>query len=110
MAAALQRYRVMAWVVGVGLLVLVLLAMPLKYFADSPGLVAVVGPIHGFLYMVYLLCALDLAVRNRWSLVRTVQVMLAGTVPFLSFVAERRVTADVIAATATASPAAAGGR
>ena len=110
MAATLQRYRIIAWVVGVGLLVLVFAAMPLKYFANSPSLVAIVGPIHGFLYVVYLLASVDLALRNRWNLTRTVLVMLAGTVPFLSFVAERKITAEVTASMATASPAAASGR
>ena len=95
MAAALTRYRVLAYIVGVGLLLLVLVAMPLKYFADSPGMVAVVGTAHGFLFLVYVLTALDLAVRARFSLVWTVAVLLAGTIPFLSFVAERRVTRDV---------------
>lgn len=95
MAAALTRYRVLAYVVGVGLLVLVLVAMPLKYFADSPGLVAVVGPLHGFVFFVYVLVALDLAVRARFSPVWAVLVLLAGTIPFVSFVAERRVTRDV---------------
>ena len=64
--------------------------MPLKYLADSPDVVAVVGPMHGFLYMVYLVAAVNLAFRARWSPVKTVLVMLAGTIPFLSFVAERR--------------------
>ena len=91
--AALTRYRVMAYVVGTLLLVLVLVAMPLKYFADMPGPVAVVGTGHGFLYAVYLLTAFDLALRARWSAKGTVLVLLAGTVPFLSFVAERKVTA-----------------
>lgn len=109
MTPPLQRYRVIAWVVGTGLLVLVFVAMPLKYFADQPALVAIVGPIHGFLYVVYLLAAFDLAVRNRWNLLRTALVMLAGTVPFLSFVAERKVTAQVIART-TAAPVAGGDR
>jgi integral membrane protein len=90
--AALTRYRVMAYVVGTLLLVLVLVAMPLKYFADMPGPVAVVGTGHGFLYAVYLLTAFDLALRARWSAKGTVLVLLAGTVPFLSFVAERIVT------------------
>jgi integral membrane protein len=94
-SAALTRYRVLAYIVGVGLLILVLVAMPLKYFADSPGLVAVVGPIHGFVFFLYVLAALDLAVRGRWAPVRTVLVLLAGTIPFLSFVAERSVTAQV---------------
>lgn len=82
----------MAYVVGVMLLVLVLVAMPLKYLAHDERAVAVVGPAHGFLYFVYLCVTLALAVTARWSLGRTVLVLLAGTVPFLSFVAERDVT------------------
>ena len=89
---ALLRYRVMAYVVGVMLVVLVLVAMPLKYFAHMPGPVAVVGTAHGFLYAIYLLAAFDLALRARWTAKGTVLVLLAGTVPLLSFVAERIVT------------------
>jgi integral membrane protein len=90
--SALLRYRVSAWVVGVMLLILVGVAMPLKYLAGQPLLVQTVGPLHGFLYMVYLATAFDLAVRCRWRLSRTVPVLLAGTIPVLSFVAERKVT------------------
>jgi integral membrane protein len=95
MTAALGRYRLMSWVVGLGLLVLVLVGLPLKYLAHNPTVVAVVGPVHGFLYIVYLLAALDLATRRRWTLPRTVLVLLAGTVPFLTFAVERRVTREV---------------
>jgi integral membrane protein len=90
--AALGRYRVMAYVVGVMLLLLVAVAMPLKYFADTPGPVSVIGTAHGFLYAVYLLAAFDLALRARWTALGTVLVLLAGTVPFVSFIAERKVT------------------
>jgi integral membrane protein len=92
MTAALKRYRVVAYIVGVLLLVLVGVAMPLKYFADRPTMVAVVGPIHGFVYMVYLVTVIDLASRMRWPWRRGILVALAGTIPFLSFVAEHRVT------------------
>ncbi len=95
MTAALTRFRVMAYVVGVMLLVLVAVAMPLKYFADRPQVGDVVAPVHGFLYIVYVLVAVDLAFRCRWSLVRTGVVLLAGAVPFLSFVMERRVAREV---------------
>jgi integral membrane protein len=88
----------MAWIVGVVLLILVGVAMPLKYLADRPQAVAVVGPIHGFLYMVYLVVTFDLALRMKWPLTRTVLLLLAGTVPVLSFVAERWVTRTVRAA------------
>ncbi len=95
MSASLTRYRVMAYTVGVGLVILVLIGMPLKYLAGSPAVVEVVGPLHGFLYLVYLMAALDLAIRRRWSLPRTAVVLLAGTVPFLSFVVEHQVTREV---------------
>jgi integral membrane protein len=89
---ALTRYRVMAYVVGVMLLLLVLVAMPIKYIGHEDGPVSVIGTAHGFLYAVYLLAAFDLALRARWTAKGTVLVLLAGTIPFFSFVAERMVT------------------
>ncbi len=91
---ALARYRVMAYIVGVGLLALCA-AMVLKYAFDQDRYVAIVGPVHGFLYIVYLVAVVDLGLKVRWSLQRTVLVMLAGVVPLVSFFAERRVTATV---------------
>ncbi len=89
---ALVRYRVMAFVVGTGLLVLCA-TMVLKYVPafDNPRPVEVVGPIHGFLFMVYVLTTLDLGFRLRWTLPRMLLVALAGTIPFVSFYAEHRV-------------------
>jgi integral membrane protein len=89
---ALTRYRIIAWTVGVVLLVLVLVAMPIKYFGGNDAPVAVVGPIHGFLFMVYVVLTFDLGRRLKWSLARMVLVMLAGTIPFLSFWTERKVS------------------
>lgn len=97
---ALGRYRLIAYVVGVVLVLLTVVAMPLKYLADQPELVSIIGPVHGFLYMVYLALTADLARRARWSLGKTVLILLAGTVPFVSFVAERRVTEEMRTVTA----------
>jgi integral membrane protein len=90
--AALTRYRAIAYVVGVVLILLVVIGMPMKYAAGNPVVVETIGPAHGFLYMVYLVAAFDLGRRARWPLGRLVLVMLAGTVPFVSFLAERVVT------------------
>jgi integral membrane protein len=87
----LLRFRVMAYVTGVLLVVLVFVAMPLKYLAGDDSLVAVVGVAHGWLYMAYLVTAFMLAYRLRWGIGRTILLLLAGTVPFASFVAERKV-------------------
>ncbi len=89
---ALQRYRVMAYVVGVGLVVLVGVGVPLQYLASEPAVVNVVGPVHGFLYIVYLLSAADLTRRFHLGLGQVVALVAAGFVPLLAFVVERLTT------------------
>ncbi|RBY82570.1 hypothetical protein DQ238_04640 [Geodermatophilus sp. TF02-6] len=90
--AALLRYRVMAWIVGILLIALILVAVPLKYAGGLDEPVTVVGTLHGWLYAIFFLTACDLALRARWTLRGTVLVVLAGTIPILSFVAERIAT------------------
>ncbi len=94
-SGALTRYRIMAWITGVLLLVLVFVAMPMKYFGGSPELVVIVGTAHGWLYMIYLITGVDLTFRMRWSLWSTAGVLIAGTIPFASFFAEHWVTKRV---------------
>ena len=91
MNGAILRYRVMAYIVGVGLIVLVCIGVPLQYAAGSPGVVKVVGPIHGAFYIVYLLAAADLARRARFGLLQLAAMICAGFVPFVAFVVERQV-------------------
>jgi integral membrane protein len=95
---ALQRYRVIANIVGVVLVVFILIAVPVRYLAGEPRMSETISPIHGFLYLLYLGATVDLARRARWPVLRTLGVMLAGTVPFLSFVVERRTTRSLRAA------------
>lgn len=89
----LHVYRTIAWIVGVLLIVLVCVGVPLKYAAGSPGIAKWVGFVHGvFVYPLYLVVTGVLALRVRMPLQRAVLTMLAGTIPFVSFVAERRTT------------------
>ena len=91
---ALARFRVMAYIVGVGLLALCF-AMVMNYGFDTDQFSAIIGPVHGFLYIVYLVAIVDLALKARWSLKGTILVMLSGVVPIGSFFAERAVTRRV---------------
>ena len=93
LAGALQRYRVMSWVTGTALLLLCL-AMVLTYlFNTAKWSIPVVAPIHGYLFIVYLLTVVHLGmIKQRWPLTRLVLVGLAGTIPVMSFVFERKIT------------------
>jgi len=103
----LDRYRVMAYIVGVGLVILVFVGVPLKYWAHSPGVAKVVGTAHGFLYIVYLVTCLELALRYRLGIPRMAGLICAGFVPFLAFVVERNTTAHLREAANNAAPVAA---
>jgi integral membrane protein len=83
----------MAYVTGVGLIALVCVAMPLKYFADNPEPTTLIGQLHGFLFMIYAVLVLLLGYARGWRLVKILLVLVAGTIPFATFVAERRVVA-----------------
>ena len=101
---ALTRYRVMAYVVGILLVVLVCVGLPLKYIWDDGRVVTWTGMPHGWLYMILLITAYDLGRRVKWSIKWFLLIMAAGTVPFLSFVAEHFATKNV-SATIAASQA-----
>ncbi|WP_281257198.1 DUF3817 domain-containing protein [Knoellia remsis] len=102
---ALTFFKVMAFVVGVGLLVLVV-ELVLEYFTAMSG---PNNPLrwwpqpHGFIYMVYLVATANLGFKVGWSLPKMVGVMLAGCVPFLSFWVERKMATDVEARLAASS-------
>ena len=89
------RYRIMAWIVGTLLVILVCVGLPLKYIGGDDTVVLWTAIPHGYLYMLLLITAVDLGLRAKWSWTRLLLIALAGTVPFLSFVAERSATKDI---------------
>lgn len=102
MSGALLRYRAMAYLVGT-LLIVLMTGVVFKYAATDgstpqsvgSNIAMYVGTAHGFLYMIFLVAAADLARRARFPLAFAAVVLLLGTVPFFSFVAERLATARV---------------
>ncbi|MEO5710351.1 MAG: DUF3817 domain-containing protein [Nocardioidaceae bacterium] len=112
--SALTRYRVMANVVGVLLIILILVGVPLKYLTEegtNPQLTGEwitqnLGIAHGWLYMIFLVMAFMLSRKARWSIGFTLVTLACGTVPVLSFWAEHRATAQVRAQLAEHEPAA----
>ncbi len=95
-------YRVMAYVTGTVLIVLCVLAI-LQVAINDGAVVNVIGTVHGLLYIVYLLVSYALTRRLRLAAKPTLAVLLAGTIPVMTFVVERRVSHRYI------GPALAGG-
>ncbi|WP_435193899.1 DUF3817 domain-containing protein [Streptomyces sp. NRRL F-5630] len=110
--SVLTRYRVMAYVTGV-LLVLLTLGVIAKYVLDidgASGPTRVIAIAHGWLYVVYLVVAFDLGSKAKWKVGKQLWVLIAGTIPTAAFFVERRITpeleAKVAAQEARAVPAA----
>ena len=106
--AALTRYRVLAYITGVWLLLLCA-EMVYKYLllddsSTAPHWLFYVGQIHGIFYMLYLVFTIDLGIKTRWKPLTLVITALAGTIPFLSFVCEHYRTRQVKAEYGSASP------
>ncbi|MFI1353540.1 DUF3817 domain-containing protein [Streptomyces sp. NPDC020898] len=109
--SVLTRYRVMAYVTAVLLVLLTIGVIGKRVLGldGFDGFVSVVGIAHGWLYVLYLVFAFDLGTKAKMPLGRLAWVLLAGTVPTAAFFVERKVTREVeplIAKNATPKPAA----
>ena len=96
---AIGRLRVISLLEGVSFLVLLGIAMPLKYAAGIPEAVKVVGWAHGVLFVLFLLALGDAQAAGRWPLSRIAGAFIAAVLPFGSFVLERKLRAESQAAT-----------
>ena len=98
MHAAVLRYRVMAYTTGVLIIALCFVGIPLQ-IAGHPQVQQYVGQVHGFLYIVYIIMAFLLALKLRMRLLswQTILLLLAGTIPVMTFVVERWMTRRYIA-------------
>ncbi|HEX4015305.1 MAG TPA: DUF3817 domain-containing protein [Frankiaceae bacterium] len=90
---ALLRYRVVAIIVSVLLVVLFFVGIPLDFGAGHGGVDKLVGVVHGAIFFpIYILLTLDLTRRVRMTPIQLVLTVIAGAVPIGSFYAERYTT------------------
>jgi integral membrane protein len=89
MHAAALRYRVMAYITGVLIIVVCFAGIPLQLAAHNTFIANDIGTIHGFLYIVYIIFAYILAQKLKMKLWPTILLLLAGTIPVMTFLVER---------------------
>jgi integral membrane protein len=94
MKSTLLRFRVMAILAGIMSLLLWFIDLPVVYLfdnADWKAAVAWIPFVHGWIYLAYVLTALQFSVKAHWPLKKILWLLLAGTLPVASLIAERRV-------------------
>jgi len=92
MNANLSRLRLAGWLEGASLLLLVFVAVPLKYGFDEPRPVRILGPIHGCLFLFFVFSAFQVAIEQRWKFGQTTwKVLVACLIPFGTFYVDRKI-------------------
>jgi integral membrane protein len=89
--STIGRFRTIAICEGISFLVLLFIAMPLKYFAGMPQWVLVVGWIHGMLFISYMICGLDVKRKYSWDNKKTMTAVAASLIPFGPFILDRKI-------------------
>ena len=92
------RLRAIAFLEGLSFLLLLGIAMPLKYLAGKPGMVNMVGWVHGLLFVLYLLSVADVRAKRQWPPARVLGALIASVVPFGTFVLDARLRREERAA------------
>ncbi|HEY3879813.1 MAG TPA: DUF3817 domain-containing protein [Trebonia sp.] len=104
MRSAVLRYRVMAYITGVLIIVVCFAGIPLQFAAHNTIISNYVATVHGYLYIVYVICAYLLARKLKMRLWPTIVLLLAGTIPIMTFVVERWMMRTYIAPALAAEP------
>jgi integral membrane protein len=87
---AVRSFRWIAVAEGLSFLLLLGVAMPLKYMAGMPLMVRIVGSIHGGLFVLYVLAAFRAAHADKWSFRQLLIALIASVLPFGPFVIDRK--------------------
>ncbi|WP_181769035.1 DUF3817 domain-containing protein [Streptomyces albidus (ex Kaewkla and Franco 2022)] len=94
--SVLTRYRVMAYVTAVMLLVLCTCSVLSRFLGVlDKDVTLVVSQAHGLLFMIYLVVAFDLGQKARWAFGKLLWVLISGTIPLAAFFVERKVVREV---------------
>lgn len=88
--AVLHRFRIIGILEGISYLILLFIAMPLKYLADMPLPVKYTGWAHGVLFVLFGIALLQVWYVRRWSFLKVVGAFIASLLPFGTFVLDKR--------------------
>ncbi|PRY87181.1 DUF3817 domain-containing protein [Mongoliibacter ruber] len=88
----LKRFKVISIIEGISFLLLLFIAMPLKYMLDMPLAVTYVGWAHGVLFVIYIYMVFPTARKVGWDFTKTLFALIASVLPFGPFIFDRYLT------------------
>ncbi len=90
-STALGRLKLLGWLEGTSLLLLLGIAVPLKYMGDAPGFVKLLGPVHGILFLLFIVQSISAGIEQQWSFKKTTwKILVACLIPFGTFYVNTR--------------------
>ncbi len=91
------RLRILGYLEGLTLLILIFIAVPLKYHWGNPTLVKSLGPVHGAIFILFVLNAFSVAVEQNWKFkTTTYKLLLACFIPFGTFYIDSKILSKVV--------------
>lgn len=94
--SAIGRFRIIAVCEGISFLILLFIAMPLKYFAGLPQYVMFVGWIHGILFIIYMISGFNVKTTHKWGIGKTFFAVIASLIPFGPFILDKKILSKEI--------------
>jgi integral membrane protein len=94
--SSVGRLRLLGFLEGTSLLLLVFIAVPMKYWMGDHSLVKSIGPIHGALFLLFVFNALQVGVEQKWKFMgTTMKVLIACIVPFGTFYIDSKILKEI---------------
>jgi integral membrane protein len=90
------RLRIIGYLEGISLLVLIFIAVPMKYYFSNPSLSKIIGPIHGAIFLLFLFNALSVGVEQNWKFKTTTwKIIVACFIPFGTFYIDAKILSKI---------------
>ena len=95
-STALGRLRLLGILEGSSLILLLFVAMPLKYLFEMPAFVAIIGAVHGVLFLLFIVAALHVHFVYKWNFFKTTwKILLACIIPFGTFYVDAKILSNM---------------
>ena len=81
----IKVFRIISYLEGISYILLLFIAVPIKYYANDPTLVKLLGMPHGLLFVAYVILSLVNSKKHNWNFIKTLVVLISSIIPFGTF-------------------------